>query len=126
MRAAMRIRVLATVFGVEVHRIATNESPPDRKATGFAAAAAGALAGAWLGLHTTDGFLALATAIVGAVLGANLPLNGVDIVRDQQARPGPRTGGTATRPHAPAGSRASPAGVAGPSAPDPGPYHDRR
>jgi hypothetical protein len=38
------------------------------------AAVAGALVGAWLGFHATAGFLALATAILGAVGGGNLLL----------------------------------------------------
>lgn len=38
------------------------------------AAVAGALVGAWLGFHATAGFLALATAIRGAVGGGNLLL----------------------------------------------------
>jgi pimeloyl-ACP methyl ester carboxylesterase len=44
------------------------------KAVGLAAAAAGALAGAWLGFHATVDLLALVTAIAGAVAGANLTL----------------------------------------------------
>ena len=45
-----------------------------RKAVGFAAAAAGALAGAWLGFHVESDIFALLTAIAGAVAGANLAL----------------------------------------------------
>jgi pimeloyl-ACP methyl ester carboxylesterase len=56
------------------------------KTTGFAAAAAGALAGAWLGFSATEGLAALLTAIVGAAVGANLTLIGLDIGRDRQAR----------------------------------------
>src|SRR5687768_842993 len=44
------------------------------KMVGFAAAVAGALAGAWLGFHATADLLALVTAILGAVAGANLVL----------------------------------------------------
>ena len=44
------------------------------KRVGIAAAAVGALAGAWLGFHAADGPLALLTAIVGALAGANLAL----------------------------------------------------
>jgi pimeloyl-ACP methyl ester carboxylesterase len=57
------------------------------KATGLAAAAGGALVGAWLGLDVTDnGLLAILTAIAGAVVGANLTLLGLDLAWDRQAR----------------------------------------
>jgi len=56
------------------------------KTTGFAAAAGGALVGAWLGLHATAGLLALVTAIVGAIVGANLILFVLDIAWDWQVR----------------------------------------
>jgi len=49
------------------------------KATGFAAAAGGALVGAWLGFNATTGLLALITTIVGAAVGANLTLIALDI-----------------------------------------------
>lgn len=55
------------------------------KATGFAAAASGALVGAWLGFHVTVGLLALITTIVGATVGANLVLLALDIAWDRQA-----------------------------------------
>ena len=55
--------------------------PAGTKATGFAAALAGALIGAWLGFHATTGLLALITAIVGATAGANLTLILLDIAR---------------------------------------------
>ena len=48
--------------------------PAQRKAVGAAAAAAGALAGAWLGFHAVSGIFGLLTAIAGAVAGANLAL----------------------------------------------------
>ncbi len=51
------------------------------KTTGFAAAVAAGLAGAWLGFHATTGLLALVTAIVGATAGANLTLIVLDMVR---------------------------------------------
>ena len=57
--------------------------------TGFALAVTGALIGAWLGFNVTDagfGFLAPFVAIVGATVGANLALLGLDIVWDRQAR----------------------------------------
>jgi hypothetical protein len=49
------------------------------KATGFAAAAAGALVGAWLGFHATEGLVAVITAIVGAAAGGNLILLALDV-----------------------------------------------
>jgi hypothetical protein len=54
--------------------------------TGLAAAIAGALAGAWLGYHATEGFLALGTTIVGAVVGANLTLLALDIAWNHTGR----------------------------------------
>jgi len=56
------------------------------KGTGFAAAAGGALVGAWLGLNVTEGLVALVTTIAGAAAGANLTLLGLDIAWDFQAR----------------------------------------
>jgi pimeloyl-ACP methyl ester carboxylesterase len=53
-----------------VHRDWATET----KLVGLVAAAAGALAGAWLGFHATVDMLALGTAIVGATAGANLAL----------------------------------------------------
>ena len=56
------------------------------KVTGFAAAVGGTLLGAWLGFHATEGLLALITAIVGAAVGGNLTLLGLDIAWDWQVR----------------------------------------
>jgi pimeloyl-ACP methyl ester carboxylesterase len=56
------------------------------QATGFAAAAGGALVGAWLGFQAIDGLFALITSIAGAVVGSNLLLLGLDIAWDRQAR----------------------------------------
>jgi pimeloyl-ACP methyl ester carboxylesterase len=56
------------------------------KVTGFAAAVGGTLVGAWLGFHATEGLLALITAIVGATIGGNLTLLGLDIAWDRQVR----------------------------------------
>ncbi|TML40924.1 MAG: alpha/beta hydrolase [Actinobacteria bacterium] len=56
------------------------------KVTGFAAAVGGALVGAWLGFHATEGLLALITAIAGAAVGGNLTLLGLDIAWDRQVR----------------------------------------
>jgi pimeloyl-ACP methyl ester carboxylesterase len=56
------------------------------KAVGFAAGVGGALVGAWLGFHATEGLLALITAIVGAAVGGNLSLLALDIAWDRQVR----------------------------------------
>jgi len=58
------------------------------RATGFAAAMAGALVGGWLGFNATEGMLALVTAIVGSAAGANLFLILLDIA---EGRPGRRS-----------------------------------
>jgi pimeloyl-ACP methyl ester carboxylesterase len=60
-----------------VHRDWATQS----KGVGLAAAVAGALVGAWLGFHATAGFIALITAILGAVAGGNLVLSLLDTVR---------------------------------------------
>jgi pimeloyl-ACP methyl ester carboxylesterase len=56
------------------------------KTTGFAAAAGGALVGAWLGFNATDGLVALVTTVVGATVGANLILIILDISRARSER----------------------------------------
>jgi hypothetical protein len=56
------------------------------KATGFAAALAGALVGAWLGFNATEVPVALLSGIVGAAVGGNLTLLVLDIAWDWQAR----------------------------------------
>jgi pimeloyl-ACP methyl ester carboxylesterase len=59
------------------------------KATGFAAAAGGALVGAWLGCNVTEaafGLLAPLLAVVGATVGGNLTTLALDIAWDLQAR----------------------------------------
>jgi pimeloyl-ACP methyl ester carboxylesterase len=56
------------------------------RTTGFAAAAGGALAGAWLGVNVREGLVAPMTAIVGAAVGANLALLTLDIWWDRHAR----------------------------------------
>jgi pimeloyl-ACP methyl ester carboxylesterase len=55
------------------------------KGVGLAAAAAAALVGAWLGFHATAGLMALVTAILGAVAGANLALILLDMARTRSA-----------------------------------------
>jgi pimeloyl-ACP methyl ester carboxylesterase len=57
-----------------------------RKTTGFLVAVAAGLAGAWLGFQAGSDLLALVTAIVGAVAGANLGLIVVDIRADRHVR----------------------------------------
>jgi hypothetical protein len=54
------------------------------KTTGFAAAAGGALVGAWLGFNVTPGLFAPLLAIVGAAVGANLAVLALDIAWDRQ------------------------------------------
>ena len=56
------------------------------KLTGLAAAAGGALAGAWLGFNAVEGLAALVTAIAGAAVGANLSVLLLDIAWDRQRR----------------------------------------
>jgi pimeloyl-ACP methyl ester carboxylesterase len=59
------------------------------KAIGFAAAAGGALVGAWLGFNVTTaafGLLAPLLAILGAAAGANATVLALDIAWDRQAR----------------------------------------
>jgi pimeloyl-ACP methyl ester carboxylesterase len=51
-----------------------------KKRLGVAAAVAGALVGAWLGFHAAAGFMALLTAILGAIAGGNLVLILLDMV----------------------------------------------
>ena len=70
------------IYFAWVHRDWSRQS----KATGLAAAAGGALVGAWLGFNTMEGLFALITAIVGAVVGANLTLLALDIAWDRQQR----------------------------------------
>ena len=60
--------------------------PSRTRATGLAAALAGALVGAWLGCNALPGLLAVFTAVVGATAGANLLLIALDVVRAQAAR----------------------------------------
>jgi hypothetical protein len=61
--------------------------PTPTRRTGGAAAATGALAGAWFGLHATSVPLALLTTIAGAAAGANLALILFDLRRVRAGRP---------------------------------------
>jgi pimeloyl-ACP methyl ester carboxylesterase len=56
------------------------------KTAGFVAAMGGAILGAWLGFHATAGLLALITTIVGATVGANLPLIVLGMTRARSVR----------------------------------------
>jgi pimeloyl-ACP methyl ester carboxylesterase len=80
---------VAVPICIGVHLAWANRDSATPTSTGFAAAAGGALIGAWLGLNVTSagfGYLAPFVAIVGATVGANLALLGLDIVWDRQAR----------------------------------------
>jgi len=71
------------------------------KTTGFAAAAAGALVGAWLGFNASEGLVALTTTIAGATAGANLLLIALGMTwepshrRVAAATPAPASSGVA-------------------------------
>ena len=58
------------------------ESKMRSRFIGFALGLAGALAGAWLGFHAATDLLALLTAILGSIAGANLTLVLLDVVRE--------------------------------------------
>jgi pimeloyl-ACP methyl ester carboxylesterase len=76
-------------IGLGVYLAWVNRDSATPANTGFAAAAAGALIGAWLGFNVTSagfGFLAPFVAIVGATAGANLALLLLDIAWDRQVR----------------------------------------
>ena len=71
-----------------VHHDWTSQS----KGVGFATAVAAAQAGAWLGFHATTGLIALVTAILGAIAGANLVLILLDTMWARSARDRVATG----------------------------------
>ena len=71
-----------------VHHDWTSQS----KGVGFATAVAAAQAGAWLGFHATTGLIALVTAILGAIAGANLVLILLDMMWARSARDRAATG----------------------------------
>jgi pimeloyl-ACP methyl ester carboxylesterase len=76
-------------IGLAVYLAWVNRASATPGNTGLAAAAGGALIGAWLGFNVTDagfGFLAPFVAILGATAGSNLFLLGLDIAWDRQAR----------------------------------------
>jgi hypothetical protein len=70
------------VYFAWVHRA----FPPTRKWAGFALATGGGIAGAWLGFHATVDLLALVTAILGGIVGANLTLILFDMASTRRAR----------------------------------------
>jgi pimeloyl-ACP methyl ester carboxylesterase len=76
------------------------DSSSRNKAIAFAAALGGAAVGAWLGYHALEGLAALGTSIVGATVGANLLLLGLDMTWEHSlggrpaAEPDPLAGGT--------------------------------
>lgn len=71
----------AAPVGVGVHWAWVHSDWSGRaQATGFAVAAGGALAGAWLGFHAVGGPLALLAAVAGSSAGANLALIVLDIL----------------------------------------------
>ena len=71
---------------------------PKTKAAGFAAAISGGLIGAWLGFNATSGLPAIATAIIGVAVGANLILLALDIIWDRSNRSRVLTGGEPSAP----------------------------
>jgi pimeloyl-ACP methyl ester carboxylesterase len=76
-------------IGLGVYLAWVNRDSSTPSGTGFAAAVAGALIGAWLGFNVTDagfGFLAPFVAILGATAGSNLFLLALDIAWDRQSR----------------------------------------
>lgn len=93
---AVGVPIALGIYGAWVHRDWSARS----KTAGVAAAATGALGGAWLGFNATEGLLALPTAIVGAAVGANLVLIILDISRTTSARPWPPHGHSGTQPGA--------------------------
>ena len=76
---------LPTGLGI-YHAWANRDWSVRTKTIGFAAAAGGALVGAWLGFNVTSGLFAPLLAIVGAAVGANLTVLALDIAWDRQVR----------------------------------------
>ena len=67
-------------IGLGVYLAWVNRDSATPTNTGFAAAAGGALIGAWLGFNVTSAGGVPRTAIAGATVGANLALIGLDIL----------------------------------------------
>jgi pimeloyl-ACP methyl ester carboxylesterase len=84
-----RLVVLAIVLPVGAGIALAWLDPADRRvrqAAGVVLAVGGALVGAWLGFHATDGPLAALATIAGAAAAANLALIGLDAAAVQAAR----------------------------------------
>jgi hypothetical protein len=97
---------VAVPIGLGVYLAWVNRHSSTPANTGLAAAAGGALVGAWLGLEVTDagfGFLAPFLAIVGATAGANLALLLLDIAWDHQAREAAEAATAEAKPSAASG-----------------------
>jgi hypothetical protein len=74
-------------IGLGIYRAWVNRDwTTSTKTAGLAAAAGGALVGAWLGFTATAGLVAVVIAVVGAAVGANLALVALDITRDLSSR----------------------------------------
>jgi pimeloyl-ACP methyl ester carboxylesterase len=71
---SVAVPVAASVYVAWVHRA----WPRSMRNAGLGTVVAGAVAGAWLGLHEVDGLFSVITAVLGAVLGSNLAV----LVRD--------------------------------------------
>jgi phage tail tape-measure protein len=67
--------------------------PASTRRAGFAAAGAGALAGAWLGFSATPVPIALLTAVVGAIAGSNAALLLLDLRSGRSSGTPPATDG---------------------------------
>ena len=105
-RLSVGVPVGLGVYLAWVHR----DWSAQRKGVGLAAAIAGALAGAWLGFHATTGLIALVTAILAAVAGANLVVILLDMARASSADDrisadrAPDTRSASAKPETPAGA----------------------
>jgi len=101
--ASVGVPVGLAAYLAWVHR----DSSARSKGVGLAAAAGGALVGAWLGFQATAGLMALVTAILGAVAGANLVLILLDMARASSADyrtstdPAPDTQSASAKPETP-------------------------
>jgi hypothetical protein len=92
--AAIGTPVALATYWAWVHR----GDPARTKAAGLAAAAAGAIVGAWLGFSATEAPLALLTAILGACAGANFALIARDIAAEPDTEPTTAAGERAPDP----------------------------
>jgi hypothetical protein len=83
---ALGVLSVGVPIGLGIYWAWVNRDWSGTKTTGFVAATGGALVGGWLGFNATTDLLALVTAILGAIMSANLALIVLDIVWDRQAR----------------------------------------